>query len=126
MVLFEFGCLGISFDFTPTSLSPLIPLSNQQDGTSPADKYIGEGEFLKRGAPPLLDALYKYRGWRSYRYALPCRGGGDILRDKPLIILGGRVGKDITKGKGAGVRQNHQPNTNKNHKIDFYSHMCLN
>jgi len=65
MVLFGIGCFYISFGFTPSSLTlsyhfhilnltPLIPLSNQQDRTSPVDKYIGEGEKYREGAEPPL------------------------------------------------------------------------
>jgi len=36
------------------NLTPLIPLSNQQDGTNPVDKYIGEGEKYGEGASPPL------------------------------------------------------------------------
>jgi len=34
----------------------------------------------------------------------PIGGGGDILRDKPLMMLGGRVGIDIIRGVRGGAK----------------------
>jgi len=75
------------------NLTSLIFISNQPDGTSLANKQIGEGEKYLEGAPPLLNALFG--------------GGRDTLWDKPLMPRGRQGGKRYVRG----VRVEAKPST---------------
>jgi len=77
------------------NLTPLVPLSKQEDGTSPANNYVWRGEEILRGACAPLRA-YSLWGGGAYDFgiSLRCYEGGGWEK----IYL-----------RGPGVRQSHPP-----------------
>ena len=64
---------------------------------------FGEGEFFKRGASPLLDLPLNILGLVPLLAGYsPLGGGGDVLRDKPLMMRGRWVGIDRQKKELGG------------------------
>jgi len=83
------------------NLTPLIPLSNQQDGISPADKYVWRGGEILRGVSPLLDTLSILGAGALSPLVTPHWGRGGISCGISLRYYeGGRVGKDNQRSQG--------------------------